>query len=383
MRTIDFVVKESLRRARKSIAGVLFILLGISIFVACQTINKALHDRVKEQLLRFGANIVVQAKGQPFDLYSGTTKGGILLPESYVDKIESMEHSKMLIAVSPKLFERFEVGGRSMLVVGIKADERKAKPWWMIEHNILTDQFPQGNQILLGHHAATYLGREASEVKLDDASFQVSGVLDETGSPDDFMAFVPLAALQRVTRKTGMVNLIEVSTSCIACKAMNVYDVTEEMSNVLPADASVMAVKQIAEAQMGTLQKIMGFTMIIYLAVLGLCAFLLVNYMSSAVDERRREIGMLLAMGMDPLKIQVIFVSKLLVFAVIGGSLGYVVGSVISVFLGPLIAETRVLPIPRLLLVSLAIAFGLGVISGIVPAKRISKLDPVDALREV
>lgn len=60
MRTIDFVIKESLRRARKSIAGVLTILLGISIFVASQTINKALHDRTKEQLLRFGANIIVQ-----------------------------------------------------------------------------------------------------------------------------------------------------------------------------------------------------------------------------------------------------------------------------------------------------------------------------------
>jgi hypothetical protein len=74
MRTIDFVLKESLRRAKKSIAGVLFILLGISIFVTSQTINKALHDRAKEQLLRFGANIIVQPKGKPFDLYSRSTK---------------------------------------------------------------------------------------------------------------------------------------------------------------------------------------------------------------------------------------------------------------------------------------------------------------------
>jgi ABC-type lipoprotein release transport system permease subunit len=90
MRIIDFVTKESFRRKKKSIVGILFILLGISIFVACQTISKSLHDRVKEQLLRFGANIVVQPKAQPFDLYSGTTKGEILLSEDYVDKIESI-----------------------------------------------------------------------------------------------------------------------------------------------------------------------------------------------------------------------------------------------------------------------------------------------------
>jgi putative ABC transport system permease protein len=389
VRTIDFVTKEILRRARKSVAGVLFILLGISIFVACQTINKALHDRVKEQLLRFGANIIVQPKGQPFDLYSGTTKGGILLSEDYVDKIESIEHKKMLIAVSPKLYERFEVKGKSLLVVGIKPDERKAKPWWMIGNSVVTDEFPAtdefplDNQILLGHYAAASLGQEISEIKLDDKVFKVSGVLDETGSPDDFMAFVPLATLQKLVNKVGMVNLVEVSTSCIACKAMNIYTVTEEIDKALPPDAKVMAVKQIAEAQMGTLKKIMGFTMIIYLVVLVLCAFLLVNYMSSAVDERRREIGMLLAMGMDPRKIQVVFVSKVLIFAAIGGLLGYILGSGISIFLGPLIAETKVLPIPNLLPISFAIAFALGVISSIVPTMRISRLDPVEALREV
>jgi putative ABC transport system permease protein len=383
MRTVDFITKETVRRARKSIAGVLFILLGISLFVACQTISKALQDRVKEQLLRFGANIVVQPKGQPFDLYSGTTKGEILLPEDYVDKIRSIEHKKMLIAVSPKLFERFEVKGRSLLVVGIEPDERKAKPWWMIGRNILTDEFPTGKQILLGHHAAAALGRQVSEVKLGSEIFQVSGVLDESGSPDDFMAFVPLATLQGLSQKAGMVNLIEVSTSCIACKAMNIYDVTEEMGKILPADAKVLAVKQIAEAQMGTLQKIMGFTMVIYLVVLGLCAFLLINYMSSAVDERRREIGMLLAMGMDPRKVQAIFVAKLLAFALIGAVLGYVVGSGVSIFLGPMIAQTKVLPIPNLLWISFVIALGLGLVSSIVPARRISRLDPVEALREV
>lgn len=389
MRTSDFVTKESIRRPRKSIAGILFILLGTSIFVACQTINKALHDRVKEQLLRFGANIIVQPKGQPFDLYSGTTEGGILLPEDYVDKIQSIDHKGMLIAVSPKLYERFEVGGKSLLVVGIKPDERKAKPWWMIGNRVITDEFPAtyefplDNQILLGHYAAASLGEERSEIKLGDKIFKVSGVLDETGSPDDFMAFVSLASLQKLVKKAGMVNLVEVSTSCIACKAMNIYTVTEEIDKALPPDAKVMAVKQIAEAQMGTLKKIMGFTMIVYLVVLVLCAFLLVNYMSSAVDERRREIGMLLAMGMDPRKIQLIFLSKVLVFAVIGGLSGYILGSGISILLGPLIAETRVPPIASLLVISFAIAVALGVISSIVPARRISGLDPVEVLREV
>ena len=383
MRTIDFVTKESRRRARRSIAGILFILLGIGIFVAAQTINKALQDKTKEQLIRFGANIMVQPKGEPFDQYSGTVEGEVLLPEDYVEKIQGIEHEEMLVAVSPKLFERFEVEGRSLLVVGITPDERKAKPWWMMEKDVVVDEFPRDKEILLGHHAATRLGEGISQIKLGNETFEVSGVLDETGSSDDFNAFVPLATLQGLVQKTGMVNLIEVSTSCIACEEMDVYGVTEEINEALPPDTEATAVKQIAEAQMGTLNKIMKFTMIIYIVVLGFCAILLMNYMSGAIRERQREIGMLLAMGMDPRKIQVIFISKILILAGIGGLLGYAVGTGISVLLGPLIADTSVTPIYYLLPISFAIALGLGIVSSIIPVKRISKLDPVEALREL
>ena len=382
MRMIDFVIKEMGRRKRKSVAGILCILLGISIFVAAQTTNKALYDKAKEQLLRFGANIIVQPKGEPFDIYSGSVAGSVLLPEMYIDKIRNIKHNKMLVAVSPKLYERFEVGDLSLLVVGITPDERKAKPWWMINNTVVTDEFPEGKQVLLGHYAAAHLGA-ASKIKLNDETFVVTGVLDETGSADDFMAFMPLHVLQKLTHKKGMINLIEVSTSCIACATMNVYDIADEIDKELPDDATSIPVKQIAEAQMGTLTKIEDFTRIIYVVVLCLGAFLLMNYMSSSVSEQRREIGILLAMGMDAWKIRNIFVLKALILGGIGGLLGYLVGTVISIILGPQIAEARVSPLPYLLPFSIALSLVIGVVSSILPARKAAKLDPVEALREV
>lgn len=382
MRTMDFVTGEALRRPRKSIAGISFVLLGVGIFVACQTINKALHDRTKEQLLRFGANIIVQPKGKAFNQYSGPAGGERFLPERYAAKVSSIPHHKMLVAVSPKLYERFAVDGGSLSVVGITPDEQKAKPWWMVEHEVLADRFPKGKEVLLGHHLAARLGAGVSELTLGGETFRICGVLDETGSPDDFVAFMPLAALQKISGKNGMISLIEVSTSCIACKAMNIHDVAEDIDEALPADAEVMLVKQIAEAQMGTLRKVQGFTLVTSLAVLTFCVFLLVNFAAAAVEERRREIGVLLAMGMPARKIQWIFVSRILILAAVGGLLGYAVGSGVSVLLGPLLADAKVSMIPYLLPVALAISLGLGAISSIVPVRRISRLDPVEALRE-
>lgn len=381
MRTIDFVTKECVRRKRRSVTGFLFVLLAISIFVACQTLSSALNDRARDQLLRFGANIMVQPKGEPIDLYSGSVSGTMPLPEAYVDRVKSIHHEKMLVAVSPKLFERFAVGERSLLVAGITADERKAKPWWMIGNDVLTDQFPQSGQILLGHFAASHLGH-ATSVQLGDESFQVVGVLDQTGSPDDFTAFVPLADLQRLTRKRGMVNLIEVTTSCIACKAMNIHDMAAQIREALPADAEVFPLKQVAEAQMGTLRKVMGFAAVIYTVVLILCGFLLVTYASASIDERRREVGMLLAMGMNPRTLQAIFVSKVLALATAGGIVGFALGSGLSMLLGPVMADTEVSPVLSLLPIGLALALALALTSSIVAVKRLSRLEPVEALRE-
>jgi len=382
MRTIDFITKEMGRRKWKAVAGISCILLGISIFVAAQTTNEALYEWAKVELLRFGANIIVQPKDEPFDVYSTSPGGSATLPEIYVDRIRNIEHSGMLVAVSPKLYERFEVGDVNLLVAGITDDERKAKPWWMINKMVVTDEFPRGNQVLLGHYAGAHL-EAVSEMKFNGETFTVSGVLDETGSSDDFAAFVPLAVLQDLTGKRRIVNVIEVSTSCIACPEMNLYDFVDEIDAALPDDAKVIPVKQIAEAQMGTLTKIGDFTQIISIVVLCLGAFLMMNYMSSSVSERRREIGMLLAIGMDASKIYKVFISKALILGVVGGLVGYAVGTLISMVAGPQIADTPVSPILQLLPYSILISTVICIISSILPARRAAQLDPVEALREV
>jgi len=382
MRTIDFVAREMGRRKWKAAAGVSCILLGISIFVAAQTTNEALYERAKVELLRFGANIIVQPKDEPFDAYSASPGGSATLPEIYVDRIRNIEHNGMLVAVSPKLYERFEVGDVNLLVVGVTDDERKAKPWWMINKMVVTDEFPRGNEVLLGHYAGAHLGT-VSHIKLNGEVFTVTGVLDETGSDDDFAAFVPLDALQNLTGKRRMVNMIEVSTSCIACPEMNLYDFVDEIDTALPDDAKVIPVKQIAEAQMGTLTKIGDFNRIIYIVVLGLGSFLMMNYMSSSVSERRREIGILLAIGMNASNIYKLFISKALILGVVGGLGGYAVGTLISIMAGPQIADTAVTPVFQLLPYSIVISTVICIISSILPARMAARLDPVEALQEI
>lgn len=375
------MLKEVVRRKAKAFAGISCILLGIGVLVAGHTTNQALYEKTREQLVRFGANIIVQPSEEAFNIYSASLDNSAMLPEMYAHKIREIEHSDMLVAVSPKLYDRFKVQDTNLLVVGVTGEERTAKPWWMVDGMVLTDQFPQGNEVLLGHYAAARVGHR-SALRLGGVNFEITAVLDETGSSDDFEAYVPLEVLQGRAGKEGMVNVIEVSTGCIACPEMNVYDVAREIDEALPGDAKAVPVKQIAEAQMGALGKVEDFIQIIYVVLMSMGAFLMMNYMSSSVSDRRREIGILLAIGMDASTIYRLFLSKAVVLGVVGGFAGYAVGTLVSMAAGPHMAETSVSPAPELLPVALGLSVGICALASILPARKTVRLDPVEALRE-
>jgi ABC-type branched-subunit amino acid transport system ATPase component len=98
--TIEFVTKEMSRRKRKTTAGILCILLGIGVFVSAQTINDAMYDKTKEQLLRFGANIIIQPPDEPTGNLD--TKTGEDLME-YVRELNEQGVTVVLVTHDPAI----------------------------------------------------------------------------------------------------------------------------------------------------------------------------------------------------------------------------------------------------------------------------------------
>ncbi len=378
MDTLQLATREMTQRRGKTWAILLCVVLGISVVVAAQTLSKALYDQAKTQLLRFGANIIVQ----PADEGVAAHGEQPLIPQDYAQKVREIEHADMLEAVSPILEERFPINGIGLPVVGITAEEQKAKPWWLIDHEVVRSGIVQGDQALLGSYAAQLL-ENPNEIEIAGRTLTIAGVLDKTGSSEDGTVYVPLAALQDITGKQGMVSRIEVSTSCIACPSMNVNDVASMISKALPASATVMPVKQIAEAQMGTLNRIQSFLRIVAVVMLVLSGLLVMNQMSSSVADRRREIGMLLAMGMDERRLQATFMLKAVIIGLVGGLLGFGIGTLLSTTLGGHVTGTAVVPLYYLLGYSVLAAVLLCVASSLLPARRAARIDPVEALREL
>ena len=98
------------------------------------------------------------------------------------------------------------------------------------------------------------------------------------------------------------------------------------------------------------------------------------NYMWANVEERRREIGMLITVGATRAVIQRLFLSKSLILGIVGGIAGYIVGTIAAMLLGPQIAGLSVRPIPVLLLLSVLTAVVICLVGSYLPVRRAANL---------
>ena len=104
------------------------------------------------------------------------------------------------------------------------------------------------------------------------------------------------------------------------------------------------------------------------------------NMMLVSVAERTREIGIRKAIGAKNIDVLIQFLFESILISLIGGFIGMLLGIIFSQ-IGGIIFQKQV-PISILtIIISVLIAIFVGVASGIVPAKKATKLDPIVALR--
>ncbi len=256
--------------------------------------------------------------------------------------------------------------------------------------------------VVLGNTAATDLFPNDDPldkvVKINNVPFRVIGVMESKGSSflgdQDAVAFVPLATAQerlfqkQAQGKTGerVVSTIYLQvTSEKDRPAMEVAlkDLLRERHRLKEGDEddfTVTSQTQLLDtfgAVTATLTLFLGAIAAISLLVGGIG---IMNIMLVSVTERTREIGLRKAIGAKSHVILGQFLTEAIVLSLIGGLIGIVIGSTIALAIGYF---TDFKPVIQLQAIALAVGFSMavGLFFGIYPARRASKLNPIDALR--
>lgn len=339
MITIPF---ENLKRKKmKTLLLIAVFSLGILSVVALTFVSDVVGDSLEEKMNKFGANIVVYPKTETRSIsYGGMQLGNLSYEVPMLDaakvtkKVRSIELSERISAVAPKYLTVRKVMGEEVGIIGVNMNEELAmKHYWVIAEG----GFPaEENDIIVGSTLATRLSLSAGDtVFLGESEYTVKGVLSQTGSEDDRVFFANIGAVQRLTGDTGRANYVEVAALCSGCP---IEDIVAQLRNALP-NVEINAVQQVVKQRMAAVGFIKNLALTVSLVILLTACAMIALFMYSSVNERKKEIGILRAIGYTKGNVFAIFSFEALVVGVISAVIGYFGGFAVSTRIVALIDE--------------------------------------------
>jgi len=402
---LDLVRKEIWHRKSRLISGLLIITLGTAVVVAIHTISVVSERAVAVQLDNLGANILVLPQGANIDDYYTADIDAPTFPESAVSRVTSSTLPG-IDNMSPKLTRRISIGQEKLVLTGIlPKNEIASKPLWQkaglrgkqlqvacaapkekAGSSNLKDKKLQrktieslsGNNCYIGSAVAHKLvKKEKDSLVINGQQFYVSKILPETGTIDDDRIFANLHTVQKLLGTGSQISSIEIMGCC-----NEISDgLLTKLRNVLP-ETRVTTIGQIVSTQIETNHMLKNILFVFLLIILVVGGISIGNYMWYNVNERKKEIGILRLIGYRKKDVYFIMISKALFLGLLGGALGFFVGSLAAKWLGPLIAHVEVEMIPQLFVYALLISVFIAILGSIIPTYKAGKIEPFSNLQE-
>ncbi|MCP4718780.1 MAG: ABC transporter permease [Desulfobacteraceae bacterium] len=404
MNLMFIIRKELFERKQQLFTSFLTILLGVTAIVSINTITHSSQEAVKKELEQLGANVLILPRNATVQSYYAADLETGELPDSYVSLLSNSGIHGM-DNLSPKLSSTIEIQGKSFILTGIlPKNEIQSKTFWQgsglfggtgqQSSFCLATGLPDGgipkensrlitelqkDQILIGYEAASILNlSKGDSLTIKDYKFSVASILPASGTVDDTRIFTHLSTAQEILEKPGKINVIEVIGCC-----QKIFEGLVPKINALLPLAKVLTIGHVVETQIKT-NKMMEKTSWAFISLIILVGGAgIANYMYGNVNDRKKEIGTLMAIGAGSGFILKLFFAKALFLGVVGGVGGFITGTVMAVFVGPYIANIPVAPLPYLIGLALLISVGIAMVASFFPALRASKVDPCVAFKEV
>jgi putative ABC transport system permease protein len=381
------------------------IVIGIASVIAMTAIGQGSKNSISSSIESIGANLIMVTPGatRSFGAGPSAARGGAqTLTLADADAIQSQISN--VAGVVREVSSRKQVVGTgtntNTSVMGTEPSYGTVRNVSVDEGNFISDQNvtegakvavlgPTTMEDLFGTDAdaSTVIGQK---IRISGIEFTIIGVTVSKGGSGfnnaDDIIYIPYTTAQRYISGNKYLSEIDVSAATSDASTQVQTDITtllldrHNITDTTKADFSTMNQADI----LATASSVTSTFTTLLAAVAGISLLVggigIMNMMLTTVTERTREIGLRKAIGAKRKDINIQFLTEAVVITFVGGTIGIILGWLISVglaYFGILQAQVS--------LSSILLAFGvstvIGIIFGYYPARHAASLNPIDALR--
>lgn len=381
------MIRETLRMAwsniwhhkMRSFLTTLGVIIGVASIIALISIVNGATASINEEVASFGANkLTVQTTETP--LKEGlspaqleelnTIKGtrGVSPTVSTVRDVRVENHTLDQVTIEGRNHIYYRESedvpqGRSIVISDVKQQTQVA----VVSPSVARTLYP--GQVAIG-----------KTIKLDGLDYRIVGISDADGDQivipyTTALRTLGVTAVKQVdVFKTDAADVATVKRD-VSAKLYQFYNGRDDTYDVVSLDEALDSIDQINTMLSLLLTGIASISLIV--GGIGI-----MNMMLVSVTERTTEIGLRKALGAKPRTIRLQFLLESILLSLMGGVIGILVGAMLAFGVSLMISTPFTLSVSTILLAA-GFSIGVGILFGYMPARKASRLNPIEALRNV
>ncbi len=404
IRTIRVALRALLRNKLRSFLTTLGIIIGVFAVIAMVAIGEGAKANVEASFAAMGSNLLIIRAGS-------TSRGGAFggfgsMPTLTWDDLKAIRAEIPAVRYAVATLRsnaqiQSETQNWSTSVTGTAPEFFDLRTWPVALGTTFTQSdMDGGNKVaVLGQTVVDKLFGPSADpvgqtVIVTNIPFQVIGVLTKkgqtsNGQDNDDAIFVPQSTFQAKIQGglqkyiQGVIMVSAVSAEATTKAQTQITGLLRDRHHIHPGQDDDFQIRNMTEIAnsvaegAATLTALLASVAAVSLLVGGIG---IMNIMLVSVTERTREIGLRMAVGAKPIHILSQFLVEALTLSIAGG----VIGVVLALGTARHLAARFGWPVvfrPDVILLAVGFSGLVGVVFGLYPARKASRLDPIDALR--
>jgi putative ABC transport system permease protein len=397
----------------RSFLTMLGIIIGVGSVVMMMSLGGGAQNLILGQITSMGSSNIYVEPGSFDTKSSGFAQSALeemsIRTLKYEDALAIAksslveEASPMVYGVARAIYRNEDM---KITVIGVTPVAHQLDDWHAVSGRDIDDDDVKSmaKVVDLGYKIAENLfGEEdpiGKTIRIKKENFRVIGVMEEKGMQMfqnfDEYAYIPLTTVQKLLLGIDHLNAIAVkakSEQLVPSAIEDIRMILRERHNIYnpEGDLSKDDFKVMSQVQAANMMSQITGALTAFLSSIAAIALIvggigIMNIMLVSVTERTREIGLRKAVGARNKDILRQFLIESVTLTIFGGIIGLIGGISLSflasIVLGRLIGSgwAFVIPVGAIIL-SIVVAAGVGLVFGIYPARKASKLNPIEALR--